>query len=128
MFLLCCWSVEIITFYRSKVTFLPFLCKQSLPGMMHHLKCSIHLDICHVNSSEVGATHSCCCVLQCVHYSMERRDAELISMATGLNDRTRAKENLPPAAEAFQKGASAARSSRLAGQVCEAAVATVAFK
>lgn len=51
--------------------------------MMHHLKCSIHLDICHVNSSEAGATHSCCCVLQCVHYSMERRDAELISMATG---------------------------------------------
>lgn len=62
-------------------------------------KCSIHLDICHVNSSEEGATHSCCCVLQCVHYSMERGDAELISMATGLNDRTRVKENLPLAAE-----------------------------
>lgn len=27
---------------------------------------------------------SCCCLLQCVHYSMERGDAELISMATGV--------------------------------------------
>lgn len=98
---------------------------------MHNPRCSVYLDICHVNSCEVGATHSRCCMLQCVHYSMERGDAELISMATGLNDRTRAKENFQLAAEAFQKGAAAVRSACPAAQVCvvcEAPVAVVVFK
>lgn len=98
---------------------------------MHIPRCSVYLDICHVNSCEVGATHSRCCMLQCVHYSMERGDAELISMATGLNDRTRAKENFQLAAEAFQKGAAAVRSACPAAQVCvvcEAPVAVVVFK
>lgn len=61
---------------------------------MHSPRCSPSPDIFHVNSRKARVTHSCCCMLQCVHYSMERRDAELISMATGLNDRTRVKEIL----------------------------------
>lgn len=98
---------------------------------MHNTRCSIYLDICHVNSCEAGATHSCCWMLQCMHYSMERGDAELISMATRLNDRTRAKEIFSLAAEAFQTGAAAARSACPAAQVgvvCEALMAAVAFK
>lgn len=91
---------------------------------MHSPRCSTSPDIFHVNSCKAGVTHSCCCMLQCVHYSMERRDAELISMATGLNDRTRVKENLELASRSLPEGCSCIV-LRLSGsaslwRVCEA--------